>query len=251
MLKHRLIPCVLLKDWQLTKSVKFKDFRTIGHPKVTAKIYNTRNVDELIVLDIDASKKGEQINYQALKQIADECFMPLTVGGGIESIDQVEKLFSIGADKIALNTSARKCTRLVSDIAVKYGSQSIVVSVDVVNVNGRYHIVDENAVALDIPLIDYLADVQTAGAGEILITSVERDGTQAGYDIELLKLINEHISVPLILNGGAGKPSHFLEPIKMGVSALAAASIFHFTQYTPNDVKRYLCEHGVPVRNID
>jgi cyclase len=248
MLKHRVIPCVLLKDWQLTKSVKFKDFRTIGHPKVTAKIYNSRNVDELIVLDIDASKTHQEINYEIFESIAEECFMPLTLGGGIRSLDQVQKLLSLGADKVALNTVALEDLSFVEQVAERYGSQCVVVSVDVAKIDGHYRIFKQGEPSHDLDLLDYLTACQTRGAGEILLTNRDFDGTEQGYDLELLMLVRDKLSIPIIINGGAGNLEHCLAAIEAGADAIAAASIFHFTQHTPLSIKTYLNQNGHSTR---
>ncbi len=249
MLKHRIIPCVLLKDWQLTKSVQFKEFRTIGHPKVTAKIYNKRNVDELIVLDIDASGSTKTINYKTLSDIAKECFMPLTLGGGIESIEDITRLLNIGADKVSINTIAIKNPNFIKEASGKFGSQCIVVSVDIVKENGEYKIYNKNiGILTELSLVTHLKSCEELGAGEILLTSVDNDGMQCGYDLELIALISKELNIPIIANGGASSPSDAVQAIKSGADAIAAASIFHFTQYTPNSVKEELKNSGLAVR---
>lgn len=249
MLKHRVIPCVLLKDWQLTKSVKFGEFRTVGHPKVTARIYNSRNVDELIVFDIDASKHDTEINYEAFKLIAEECYMPLTLGGGIHSIEQVQMLLSLGADKISINTQAIRNRGFINEVAQRYGSQCVVVSVDVKKDEmGHYQIISHGKSVEGLELTTYLQECEAMGAGEFLLTNVEHDGMEIGYDLALLKSINQQVSVPIIINGGAGALEHCLEAIQQGADAIAAASIFHFTQHTPNSIKKFLSEHDIPTR---
>ena len=249
MLKHRIIPCVLLKDWQLTKSVGFEEFRTIGHPKVTAKIYNKRNVDELIVLDIDASSSQKDINFKTLSDIAKECFMPLTLGGGINSLEDINKLLVIGADKIALNTIALKNPGFIKEASSKFGSQCIVVSIDVIKQNSDYKVFNKNLGILeDLDLLEWAKKCETLGAGEILLTSIDNDGKQCGYDTNLISLISKEINIPIIANGGASEPIDALKAIKSGADAVAAASIFHFTQYTPNSIKELLNREGIPVR---
>jgi len=249
MLKHRIIPCVLLKDWQLTKSVGFEEFRTIGHPKVTAKIYNKRNVDELIVLDIDASSSAAKINFKTLSDIAKECFMPLTLGGGIESLEDINRLLMIGADKISLNSIALKNPEFITQASSKFGSQCIVVSIDVVKQEGNYKVFNKNlGVQEDLDLLEWVKRCESLGAGEILLTSVDNDGKQSGYDIELISLIAKEITIPIIANGGASEPVDALNAIKSGADAIAAASIFHFTQYTPQAIKKLLHKEGIAVR---
>lgn len=249
MLKHRVIPCVLLKDWQLTKSVKFKEFRTIGHTKVTSKIYNRRNVDELIVLDIDASSSEMSINLKALKEIADECFMPLTLGGGIKSLQDISDLLSIGADKISINTIALQNPEFIKEASSKFGSQCIVLSVDVIKQDNSYKIYNKNMGILeDLELLSWVKKCEELGAGEILLTSVDNDGSECGYDTKLISMVAKTLSIPIIANGGAAVPSDAVEAINAGADAVAAASIFHFTQYTPNNIKEALREAGKAVR---
>ncbi len=250
MLKHRIIPCVLLKDWQLTKSVNFNEFRTIGHPKVTAKIYNSRNVDELIVLDIDASANtSDGINFISLKDIADECFMPLTLGGGIKSLKDISELLKIGADKVSINTVALENPLFIKEASSRFGSQCIIVSVDVKKIEGKYKIYNKNLGLLDnLDLIMWIKEIESLGAGEILITNVDLDGSLKGYDLELISILSKEISIPIIANGGAGKPDDCVAVIKSGADAIAAASIFHFTQYSPNNIKESLLKNGYSVR---
>jgi cyclase len=248
MLKHRVIPCVLLKDWQLTKSINFKDYRTIGHPKVTAKIYNIRNVDELIVLDIDASQTGD-INLTTLKDIADECFMPLTIGGGIKTIEDINSLLKIGADKISINSVAIQKPEFIKEASTIFGSQCIVVSIDVVKIEDEYKIFNKNLGVLhDLELLAWAKKCEELGAGELLITSVDKDGTESGYDIELINLISKEISIPVIANGGAKNGEDCANAIQNGADAVAMASIFHFSQQTPDSIKTTLKNNEIPVR---
>ncbi len=249
MLKHRVIPCVLLKDWQLTKSVRFEEFRTVGHPTVTARIYNSRNVDELIVLDIDASKQGVEINYEAFKMIAAECYMPLTLGGGIHSLDQVRKLLNLGADKVSINTEAIRNRSFIAEIAKKYGSQCAVVSVDVRKAeDGAYQVMSHGEPVEGLDLKQYLQECEAMGAGEFLLTNIEHDGMEIGYDLELLDRVVSEIKIPVIINGGAGSLDHCVQAMQHGADALAAASIFHFTQQTPNSIKAVLADSGFATR---
>lgn len=249
MLKHRVIPCVLLKDWQLTKSVKFKEFRTIGHTKVTSKIYNRRNVDELIVLDIDASSSQKSINLKALGEIADECFMPLTLGGGVKSLQDISDLLFIGADKISINTVALQNPEFIKESSSKFGSQCIVVSIDVIKQNKDYKIYNKNLGILeDLDLLSWVKRCEELGAGEILLTSVDNDGCECGYDTNLISLVAKTVNIPVIANGGAATPSDAVKAINSGADAVAAASIFHFTQYTPNNIKEALREANIAVR---
>jgi len=248
MLKHRVIPCVLLKDWQIVKSIAFGSYRTIGHPTSTARVYNARNVDELIVLDIDASLNGEKINTEIITDIANECFMPLTIGGGINTIDDIYSVLSAGADKISLNSVALKDLSFVRKASDRFGSQCIVCSIDVKNIEGEYKIFNQQEGVVDINPLDLAKQYQDNGAGEILLTSVDCDGSANGYDLELIKLFKGRLNIPIILNGGMGEPDDAVEAIENGANAVAAAYIFHFSQWTPNDIKSALSEHNIPIR---
>ena len=248
MLKHRVIPCVLLKDWQIVKSIAFGSYRTIGHPTSTARVYNARNVDELIVLDIDASLNGGKINTEIITDIANECFMPLTIGGGINTIDDIYSVLSAGADKISLNSVALKDLSFVRKASDRFGSQCIVCSIDVKNIEGEYKIFNQQEGVVDINPLDLAKQYQDNGAGEILLTSVDCDGSANGYDLELIKLFKGRLNIPIILNGGMGKPNDAVEAIENGANAVAAAYIFHFSQWTPNDIKSALSEHNIPIR---
>ena len=248
MLKHRIIPCVLLKDWQLVKSIGFKSFRTIGHPTSTARIYNARNVDELIVLDIDASLNDDQINVEIITDIAEECFMPLTIGGGIITIDDIYKVLHAGADKIAINSVALGNLGFIKKASNVFGSQCIVCSIDVKKIDGLYKVYTKKDGVLDIDPLALATEYEKYGAGEILLTSVDHEGSTIGYDIGLIKLFRYKLGIPIILNGGMGEPEHAVEAIKNGADALAAAYIFHFSQYTPQNIKEKLYNNYIEVR---
>jgi len=248
MLKHRLIPCVLLKDWQLVKSIQFGSFRTIGHPTATVRVYNARNVDELIVLDIDASLNNEPINTEIITDMANECFMPLTIGGGIKTIEDVYTVLGAGADKVSINSEAIKRPSFIKEIATIFGSQCVVCSIDIKKVDGKYRVFTKKEGLLDIDPLELAKEYEAQGAGEILLTSVDREGTTQGYDSELLKLFANTLHIPIIINGGMGKPEHGVEALQNGADALAAAFIFHFTQYTPHMIKEELLQHHYPVR---
>jgi len=248
MLKHRIIPCVLLKDWQLVKSIHFDSFRTIGHPTSTARIYNARNVDELIVLDIDASLNGEEINTELITDIADECFMPLTIGGGITTIDDIYKVLNAGADKIAINSKALDDLEFIKKSSSIFGAQCIVCSIDVKKIDDEYKVFSKSKGVLDINPLVLALKYEEYGAGEILLTSVDCEGSTNGYDIELIKLFKDKLEIPIILNGGMGKPEDAIEAIQNGADAIAAAYIFHFSQYTPSDIKNALKSNQIDVR---
>ena len=248
MLKHRIIPCVLLKDWQLVKSIQFGSFRTIGHPTATVRVYNSRNVDELIVLDIDASLKDEPINTEIITDMANECFMPLTIGGGIKTIEDVYTVLGAGADKVSINSEAIKRPSFIKEIATIFGSQCVVCSIDIKKVDGQYKVFNKKEGLLDIDPLALAKEYESQGAGEILLTSIDHEGTTLGYDIELLTLFVNTLSIPIIINGGMGKPEHGIEALQNGADALAAAYIFHFTQYTPMMIKEAIHKKGLLVR---
>lgn len=248
MLKHRVIPCVLLKNWQLVKSIHFDSFRTIGHPTSTARIYNSRNVDELIVLDIDASLHNEEINTEIITDIANECFMPLTIGGGINTIEDIYKVLNAGADKISINTKALEDLDFIMQASSIFGSQCIVCSIDVKKVENEYRVYNKTKGILELNPVELALKYQQHGAGEILLTSVDKEGSTQGYDLELIKLFKDKLEIPIILNGGMGEPIHAVEAINNGADAVAAAYIFHFSQYTPNDIKSELKNSMLSVR---
>ena len=250
MLKHRIIPCVLLKDWQLVKSINFGSYRTIGHPISTARIYNSRNVDELIVLDIDASLGVDEMNIELITDIAQECFMPLTVGGGIKTIGDIHKVLDAGADKVSINSIALKNMSFIMKASSIFGSQCIVCSIDVKKIQGVYKVFNKAQGLLDIEPIALAKEYQRHGAGEILLTSVDHEGSTQGYDIELMKSFSNKLDIPVILNGGMGKPLHGVEAIQNGADAIAAAYVFHFSEYTPNDIRSELLKHDISVRTL-
>jgi cyclase len=253
MLKTRVIPTLLFKNPEvgLVKSIRFNRMRTVGNPVNAARVYNARNVDELIFLDIGARRDSRPINLQAVKEIFKECFMPLTVGGKIEKLQDVRALLLAGADKVSVNTAAIENPILISQISNSYGSQCLVVSIDAKRTpSGNYQVFSQSGrdpTGLDP--VSWAKQVEKFGAGEILINSIDHDGTMAGYDLTLIKIVSAAVKIPVIAAGGAGTPNHFVEVIKKtDVSAAAAASIFHFTQYTPQSVKREMKTAGIPVR---
>ncbi len=248
MLKHRIIPCVLLKNWQLVKSIQFTSYRTIGHPISTVRIYNSRNVDELIVLDIDASLNNEPLNVELISDMAQECFMPLTIGGGINSIEDVYTVLNAGADKVSINSQAIENPSFIHEIATIFGSQCVVCSIDVKKVAGEYKVFNKKKGLLEINPLLLAKEYEKQGAGEILLTSIDHEGTTLGYDIELLEMFTKALTIPIIINGGMGNLEHGIDAIRHGADALGAAYIFHFTQYTPKMIKQSLASVNIPVR---
>ena len=251
MLKKRLIPIMLFRNDRLVKSIRFEEFRNVGNPIQMARVYNSRGVDELVFLDINASREKRGPLVEFIKDILEECFMPLTVGGGIKKLDEINGLLKIGADKISINTAAVENSSFIREAARKFGSSNIVVSIDAKRKpDGNYEIFTHgghNATGLDAA--DFAKRVEGLGAGEVLLNSIDKDGMMTGYDIDLMHNISKEISIPVIGCGGAGKPQDFVDClINGGTSAVAAASIFHFTEYTPDMIKRHMKECGLDVR---
>ena len=244
------MPTLLFKDLGLVKGVRFDSWRRVGSVMQSVKVYNMREVDELVFLDITATQEGRDPDFELVDDIADECFMPLTVGGGIRSLEDVRRLLAVGADKIALNTSTVRNPALVEQTAATFGAQCVVASIDATRRDdGGYEVlVASGTERTGLDAIEHARGLEARGAGEILITSVDRDGTMEGYDLELIGAVASGVTVPVIASGGAGTYEHMAEAITAGAAAVAAASIFHFTEQTPLEAKRYLREQGVPVR---
>jgi cyclase len=254
MLKVRIIPTLLWKDVGLVKGIAFDSWRRIGTVMPAVKVYNTRQVDELVLLDITASEQQREPDYDTINEIAAECFVPLTVGGGIRTIDQIRNLLRAGADKVCINSAAFDTPELIAEAASRFGTQCVVASIDV----ARNHAGEYECVSLSGKRFtgrspgEWARRVEELGAGEILLTSVDRDGTMQGYDIPLIREVADLVGIPVIASGGAGNYHHMYEAIVHGkASAVAAASIFHFTEQTPLEAKQYLGAKGVPVRNIN
>ncbi|RDB42164.1 imidazole glycerol phosphate synthase cyclase subunit [Halomonas sp. DQ26W] len=230
MLSHRVIPTLLLSKGGLVKTTKFKQPKYVGDPVNAIRIFNEKEVDELVVLDIDASREGREPDYDAIAEFASECFMPLAYGGGIRTVKQARTLFSLGLEKVVLQTAILDNTELISDIAQRFGSQSVIASVDIKrDWRGRAKIWSAaKRKKLDPPWLDKLQEFVDAGAGEILLNSVDRDGTQQGYDNELIATAAKALSVPVIALGGAGKLEHLASVVESGASAVAAGSLFVF-----------------------
>lgn len=230
MLLKRVIPCLLLHDHGLVKSVKFNDYTYLGDPINAIKILNEKEVDELIFLDIDATKEKRKPDFELISQIASECFMPLCYGGGVNSMEDAKKLFAIGVEKIAINSHALEKPELVAELSSCVGSQSVVVAIDVKrNFLGQYSVYSHSGtIKTKLNLLDYVKKVETMGAGELLINSIDHDGAMVGYDLNLIKLVSNAVSIPIIALGGAGKYEDFKFAVQAGASAVAAGSMFVF-----------------------
>lgn len=251
MLKVRIIPTLLWKDFGLVKGVGFDSWRSIGSVLPAVKVYNTRDVDELILVDITANKDSRDPDYVSIRDFADECFVPFTVGGGITHITQIQKILSAGADKISINTAAYSNPYLIEEAANHFGSQCVVASIDVRRMSdGNYQCYSHSGtIGTGRDPVEWAKELEARGAGEILLTSIERDGTMGSYDLTLIDNVVKSVNVPVIASGGAGNYEHMRLAIQeSGASAVAAASMFHFTQQTPAEAKRYLSKAGIPVR---
>ncbi len=251
MLKVRIMPTLLYRDFELVKGVGFDSWRGIGSAMQAVRVYNLREVDELVFLDIAAFRDKRSPDFELIDELADECFMPLTVGGGISSLDDVRNLLAVGADKVAVNSQAIRTPQFISEVASKFGSQCVVVSIDARKEDdGNYRVYGHSGTrATDFDPVTLAAKVAKFGAGEILLTSIERDGTMNGYDVELTRQVSRAVNIPVIAAGGAGSYEHLYDVYAQGgASAMAAASMFHFTEQTPLAAKEFLYEKGVPVR---
>ena len=251
MLKVRIMPTLLYKDVGLVKGVGFDSWRRVGSAMQAIKVYNVRQVDELVLLDIRATLDGRGPDLEMIDDLADECFMPLTVGGGVRTIEDVRQLLMVGADKVSVNTAALESPELIREIRDRFGSQCAVVSIDARRKpDGAYEVFTHSGTGpTGKDPVDVAELAEHMGAGEILLTSIERDGTMQGYDVELTARVASAVNIPVIASGGAGSYEHMADVLQRGkASAVAAASIFQFTEQTPLEAKRYLMSRGFPVR---
>jgi cyclase len=252
MLKVRIIPTMLWKDVGLVKGIGFDSWRRTGTLLPAVKVYNTRQVDELILLDISATAENRAPDFDMISEVSAECFVPFTVGGGISGISHIRELLLAGADKVCVNSIAYRDPEVVREACERFGSQCIVASIDARRTaDGSYECHSHSGSrATGKPPVEWARELEAIGVGEILITSIDRDGTMQGYDLELIRSISQAVAIPVIASGGAGGYGHFLSAItEAGASAVAAASMFHFTEQTPLEAKRYLGSRSVPVRN--
>lgn len=250
MLKVRVIPTLLWKGVGLVKGVGFDSWRRVGPVLPAIKIYNRREVDELALFDILAHARGEEPDLESIADFSRDCCVPLTVGGGITRMDQVQPLLRAGADKISLNTAMHDNPALVTQIAKRHGEQCVVASIDARAEEGAWMCYTRAGTQpTGRKAADFAREMEGRGAGEIIITSIERDGTMAGYDLALIESVVSAVSIPVIASGGAGNYQHLVEAVtQAGASAVAAASMFHFTEQTPAVAKAVLAEAGLPVR---
>ncbi len=251
MLSVRIIPCLDVHNGRVVKGVNFVNLVDAGDPVEQAKTYEQQGADELVFLDITASSDNRNIMREVVERTASECFMPLTVGGGLRTIEDIRKMLNAGADKVSLNTSAITTPDLISEASAKFGNQCIVVAIDA-KADGEnkwavYTHGGRNKTNLDA--VEWAKEVERRGAGEILLTSMDADGTKDGYDIALTRAVSEAVSIPVIASGGCGNLQHMVEAVKEGkANAVLAASIFHFGTYTIKQAKQALVDNGIPAR---
>jgi cyclase len=251
MLKARVIPCLDVKQGRVVKGVNFVDLRDAGDPVECAIAYDSAGADELCFLDITASHENRGILFDVVQRTAEACFMPLTVGGGVRALDDIRNLLLAGADKASINSAAVANRQFVREAAEKFGSQCIVVAIDAKRVSdGRWEIFTHGGRrATGIDAVEYAKDVTSLGAGEILLTSMDRDGTRSGFDIELTRKIADSVHVPVIASGGVGNLDHLVAGIREGhATAVLAASIFHFGEYSIQQAKIYMARAGLAMR---
>jgi len=255
MFKVRLIPCLDVKDGRVVKGVKFVNLRDAGDPVEAAIAYDAAGADELCFLDITASHENRGIILDVVRRTAEACFMPLTVGGGVRTVDDIRKLLSSGADKVSINTAAVARRAFVQEAAKKFGDQCIVVAIDAKKVSNpgapeRWEIFTHGGrTPTGLDAIEYAKEVVALGAGEILLTSMDRDGTKSGFDIPLTRAIADSVPAPVIASGGVGALEHLVEGIRDGhATAVLAASIFHFGEHSVREAKEYMARAGLPMR---
>lgn len=251
MLKVRVIPTLLWKNFGLVKGAGFDSWRRVGPVPPAIRVYNTREVDELVLLDIAATGDSREPDYDSVSDFSSDCFVPLTVGGGITDIAQIQRLLRVGADKVGINSAAYAAPALIEQAATRFGTQCVVAGIDARRMeDGSYQCFSHCGTRpTGKEPAAWARELMQRGAGEILVTSIERDGTMQGYDLELVSRVAHAVSLPVIASGGAGNYEHMRQAIQeAGASAVAAASIFHFTEQTPAEAKKYLAAAGIPVR---
>lgn len=249
MVAIRVIPCLDVNAGRVVKGTNFVDLRDAGDPVEIAKRYNVEGADEVVFLDITASSDKRAITLDVVKKTAEQVFIPLTVGGGIRTVDDMRTLLKAGADKISINTAAVLNPQLIYDGSRKFGNQCIVVAIDAKrDGNGWLVYTHGGRTKTDLDVVKWAQKCVELGAGEILLTSMDKDGTKDGYDLELMEQVTKVVDVPVIASGGAGKKEHFVDVCKKGASAVLAASLFHFKQLEISDLKQYMKQNGIEVR---
>jgi cyclase len=250
MLANRVIPCLDVDRGRVVKGTNFLNLRDAGDPVEVAARYEAEGADELVFLDITASHEGRDIMLDVVRRTAEQVFMPLTVGGGIRTIDDIRALLNAGCDKVSINSAACKNPQFVADAAKRFGSQCIVVNIDPKRVNGCFQVhINGGRVPTGLEAVTWAKKVEELGAGEIVLTSMDCDGTKDGYDLEITRAVSQAVSIPVVASGGAGKPEHLADAIALGkADAALAASIFHFGEFTIRETKQVMAARGIPVR---
>jgi imidazole glycerol-phosphate synthase subunit HisF len=250
MLKNRIIPCLDVKNGRIVKGINFVDLKDAGDPVEQAKIYSKSGADEICFLDITASNENREIIFDVIKRTSENCFVPLTVGGGVKNLEDINRLLASGADKVSINTAAVNNKNFITESSKNFGSQCIVVAIDAKQKNNKWEIFTHGGrINTGIDAIDFARKMEDSGAGELLITSMDKDGTQTGYDIGLISEIEKNVNIPIIASGGVGNLDHLAEGIKKGgASAVLAASIFHYGIFSIREAKEYFLEKKIPVR---
>lgn len=250
MLAKRIIPCLDVKDGRVVKGVNFVNLRDAGDPVEQAAVYDREGADELVFLDITASHENRNTLLDMVRQVADTIFIPFCVGGGIRTIDDIRATLLAGADKVSINSAAIKTPQLINEGAWAFGSQCIVVAIDPKRIDGKWIVhINGGRIPTEWEAVAWAKEVEARGAGEILLTSMDRDGTKAGYDLELTQTIAEAVSIPVIASGGAGAKEHFRDALTTGkADAALAATLFHYNELRIEDLKHYLADENIPVR---
>ncbi len=250
MFTKRIIPCLDIKEGRVVKGVKFLGLRDAGDPVEIARFYDQAGADELVFLDITASFEKRKTLFDLVERIAKNIFTPFTVGGGISDVGDIRTLLNAGAEKVSINTAAVKYPELITDASRRFGSQCITVAIDAKKTDDSWKVyINGGRTPVELDAIEWAVKVAGLGAGEILLTSMDYDGTKDGYDLDLTRRISDAVSIPVIASGGAGEPKHLLNVFqKTGASACLAASIFHYGEYSIVEVKKYLKTNGIPVR---
>jgi cyclase len=250
MLSKRLIACLDVRNGCVVKGVQFEGLRNAGDPAALARRYNREGIDELVILDVTATLESRQALADTIRAVSRELFIPLAVGGGIRSLDDAEAAIEAGADKVSVNSAALADPSVVTKLAARYGSQAIVVAIDAKRAGGRFAVYSRSgSTAADREAVEWAREAERRGAGEILLTSIDRDGTREGFDCELTAAVSDAVSIPVIASGGAGTFQHFLDVFTSGhADAALAASVFHYSEHAVSELKQFLADSTVPVR---
>lgn len=251
MVKKRIIPVLLLKNGRMVKGKKFTDFIDTGNPITCAKVYNAQDCDELVILDIDATRDGKKTFFHAIEEIAQECFMPLSIGGGIKSIQDIKDLLNAGADKVVITSEATKNINFIQEASQIFGSQCIICGIDLKRKNGSLVVcANSNTIETTLDFSEYLQELEKNGAGEIFLNSIDNDGTMSGYDLDILDTARKICNIPLIMCGGAGNYMDLYKAFEHEANAVACASLFHFGDNNPLRVKAALKNLNINLKNV-